>query len=116
MKIKEGFRAFIRGLSIIFGKPEEGEGDRKLARMCNIVMGQIPAYGKHNVRKQLINSVEKDLRRAARKGEDKVNKMVENALSTPEYVTLIRKLDLHEYDIRALAIKAMRDISRTHKA
>ena len=52
---------FRKGLIVIFGKPKEGEGDRKLARMAIMIEGMIQAYGKDkdNVRRQVIKIIGK---------------------------------------------------------
>jgi len=106
---KNGFADFRRGLSIIFGKPEKGKGDRKLARLSKLVMGQIPAYGKDVVRTQVIKSIESDFKRAAKKnGKAAVEKLIQNALSTPEYMQLLRRLNLEEPHIRVMAMEALK--------
>jgi len=108
-RLKNGFADFRRGLSIIFSKPEKGKGDRKLARMSKIVMGQIPSYGKGVVRKQIIKSIEGDFKRAAKKdGKAAVEELIQNALSTPEYIQLLHKLNLDEPHIRVMAMEALK--------
>lgn len=110
MGIKTAISNFRNGLSIIFGKPREGEGDRKLAKMSIMVMEMIPQYGKVAVRTQVIKSIEGDLKRATKKGPDEVEKKIANALSTPEYRRLLHRLDLNEYHLRVIA----RDIKKKH--
>jgi len=110
MSIKSGFVNFCKGLSIIFGKPKAGEGDRKLAKMSGMVMAQIPIYGTRAVRTQVIKSIETDLKRKAKKGgKDAVEGMVENALQTPEYMRLLRKLDLEEPHLWEMAMEALKN-------
>jgi len=110
MKIKSAIVDFGRGLSIIFSKPKAGEGDRKLAKMSLVVMAQIPLYGKIAVSKQLIKSIEADLKRKAKKGgNDAVESMLENALQTPEYMRLLRKLDMGEPHLRIMARAALKN-------
>jgi len=93
--LKNGFADFRRGLSIIFSKPEKGEGDRKLARISKIVMG--------------IKSIEGDFKRAAKKnGKIAVEKLIQNALGTPEYMQLLHKLDLDEPHIRVMAMEVLK--------
>jgi len=114
--LKNGFTDFRRGLSIIFGKPEKGEGDRKLARLSKLVMGQIPAYGKDVVRTQVIKSIESDFKRAAKKnGKAAIEKLIQNALSTPEYMQLLRRLNLEEPHIRVMAMEALKKYGKTIK-
>ena len=108
-RIKTAFNDFKRGLSIILGKPEEGKGDRKLAKMSLIVMGQIPVYGKNAVRSQVIKSVTSDLKRANKKGgADEIERKIRTAVRTPEYMRLLRKLDLGESHLRVMALDATR--------
>lgn len=107
-KIRGGFRDFKAGMSIILGKAGEGEGDRKLAKMSNIVIAQIPTYGKNVVRQQVIKGIESDLKRAVKKGgKEATEEVIQNALATPEYVKMLRKLDLNEPIVRVLAMEAL---------
>jgi len=109
MSLRTMFTDFRRGLSIIFSKPKKGEGDRKLAKMSLIVEGQIPMYGKHVVQAQVIKSVEKDLKRAAGKGTEKVDALVANALATPEYMHMLKRLGLEEAHLIVMAKQAKRE-------
>ena len=110
MSIKSAFTDFCRGLSIIFSKPKAGEGDRKLAKMSKMVITMIPTYGKRAVRLQVIKSIESDLKRKAKKGgKDAVEGLLENALRTPEYMRLLRKLDLGEPHLRVMAMEALKN-------
>ena len=109
MSIKSAFTDFRKGLSFLFGKPEEGEGDRKLAKMSQIVMAQIPNYGKRAVRTQVIKSIESDFKKWSKKGgKDLVEEKIQNALRTPEYMQLLRKLDLNEIHLRIMAKEALK--------
>lgn len=105
-KIKTGFSEFMLGSKIILGKPEPGEGDRKLAKISKIVEAQIPIYGKNTVRKQVIDSIDKDIKQKLKKGDEAVEEMIQNALATPEYTKLMRRLNLEECHIRALVVMA----------
>ena len=105
MDITKPFKDFASGVKIIFGKPGGDGGDRKLAKMATIVMGQIPVYGKRAVRSSLISSIEKDFKRAYKHGgKYELDKMIDNAIATPEYMTLLHKVDLDEPHVRAIAI------------
>ncbi len=109
-KFKDGFTDFHNGLSVIFSKPKEGEGDIKLAKMSKIVMAQIPVYGKNVVRTQLIKSIERDLKRVAKKGgKDAVEKLIQNAIKTPEYMQLLHRIDLDEPHIRVMAMEVLKN-------
>jgi len=89
-RLKDGFADFRRGLSIIFGKPEKGKGNRKLARISKIIMGQISTYGN-----------KKD-------GKAAIEELIQNALSTPEYMQLLHKLNLDEPHIRVIAMEVLK--------
>jgi hypothetical protein len=110
MGIRQWGKDFRNGVSFIFSKPEQGQGDRKLAKMCALVEAQIPAYGKHAVRTQMIKSIDSDLRRAAKKGgKEAVDALIAKSLATPEYVSLLHKVGLEEAHIRVAAIGALKN-------
>jgi len=108
-KVSQGFRDFRNGLSIIFGKPKPGEGDRKLAKMAIFVEGQIDGYGKQAVRTQVLKSIESDMKRAAKKGKGAVDTLMQTAFDTPEYMRLLHRLGLDEPLIRAIAMEVLRN-------
>ena len=106
MGITSSVKDFRNGLSVIFGKPKEGQGDRKLAKMCAMVEAQIPLYGKNAVRTQMIKSIENDMKRAVKKSPEAADTLLANALATPEYVALCHKLGLEEPHLRVLVMEA----------
>ncbi len=108
MGIKSAVRDFYKGLSITFGNPKPGEGDRKLAKMATIVEGQIGVYGKQAVRTQVIKSIESDVERTAKKGKEAVDTLMQTAFDTPEYIRMLHKVGLEESHVRVMAIEALR--------
>lgn len=111
MSIKSGLSDFISGIKVI-AKGTRGstaEGDKKLAYMSKIVMGQIETYGTRAVRTQVIKSIESDFKREAKKGTDAVEKMLQNALATPDYMKLLHRLGLEEPHVRVMAMQANRE-------
>jgi hypothetical protein len=106
MSIKTAIVDFGRGLGVLFNKPKDGQGDPKLARMSKIVAAQIPVYGAKAVRDQLIKSIDDDLKRAAKKGPEAVDKLINNAMNTAEYKELLRRTSLNESHIRIMAMEA----------
>lgn len=108
-RIRQGFSDFRNGLSIIFSKPKEGEGDRKLAKMAVFVEAQIGAVGKDAVRKQVVKSIESDLIRAAKKDKKAVDALMQTAFNTPEYMRMLHKLGLEESHVRVMAVEALRN-------
>lgn len=108
-KISDGIKDFIKGLKIIFGKPEPGKGNRQLAKMSKLAVAQIPVYGKQAVRAQIIKSIEKDMKRYAKRGgKTKIDKEISEAIATPEYMTLLRKVGLEESHLRVTAMEAIK--------
>jgi hypothetical protein len=108
MSIKSAVGDFRNGLSFLFRKPDATKGDPQLARLSRTVTAQIPVYGKNVVRNQVIKAIEGDLKRTTRKGPEATEKLIHNAFSTPEYVTLLYKLGLEESHIRVMAMEAKR--------
>jgi len=107
MSITTGFADFARGLRILFGREKtQDDGDKRLARLSRMVMGQIPHYGVAAVRSQVIRGVEDDLKRATKKSPEAVEALIQNALRTPEYMRLLHKLGLEEPHIRVMAKQA----------
>ena len=112
MDLRQKAKDFRNGLSVIFGKPEPGEGDRKLAKMAILAEGQIAVYGKHAVQIQIAKSIESDLKRAAKKGKESVDRLVETALGTPEYVRMLHKVGLDEPYVRVMAMEALKNAKK----
>ena len=111
MSIKSAFTDFCRGLLFLFGKAEEGKGDRKLAKTSRMVTAMIPSYGKRAVRTQVIKSIESDFKRKSKKGgKDALEEMIDNALKTPEYMELLKTLGLEEVHLRIMAKEALRKL------
>lgn len=109
MKLLSGISDFWKGLKVIFGKPEAGEGDRKLAKAANMVYGQIAVYGKDAVARSLIVSIEKDMKRFVKNGgQERVEKEIQNCLDTPEYMKLLSRLNMGESNLRVLGMQAIK--------
>lgn len=111
MNLKKSVNDFISGIKFIAGKPPAGEGNRQLAKMAILAEQQIAIYGKNAVRKSLIDSIEKDFKRAAKKGgKEKVDEMLNDGLGTPEYMHLCHSVGLEEPHLRVMAMKAKKNI------
>ena len=108
-KVGQGFKDFRKGLSVVFGKPKPGEGDRKLAKMAVMVEGQIDVYGKNAVRTQVIKSIESDMKRTAKKGKEAVDTLMQTAFDTPEYMRMLHKVGLEEPHVRVMAMEALKN-------
>lgn len=112
MGIVQNVKDFRSGLSVIFGKPKAGEGDRKLAKMAVIVEGQIDVYGKQVVRTQVIKSIESDMKRNAKKGKEAVDSLMQTTFDTPEYMRMLHRLGLEEPHIRVMAMEALKKYAK----
>ncbi len=120
MGIKEAFitapRDFVKGLQIIFGKPDTTkDGDRKLAKVALMAMGQISIYGKAAVRGSFISNTEKDMKRLVKKGEAHAREKFDMALATPEYMLLMQRLDLDEQHLRVMLMHAMKKVTGKYR-
>ena len=106
-KIRQGFADFCNGLSIIFSKPNAGEGDRKLAKVSLMLEAQINSHTKHELRRGVIRDIERVLRSEARKGGNSaVDEKLAISLATPEWVRMINRLGLDESHVQVMAMEA----------
>tara|TARA_Y100000310_G_scaffold225618_1_gene227621 strand:- start:1525 stop:1878 length:354 start_codon:yes stop_codon:yes gene_type:complete len=105
-----GFRVLVKGT-----RDSDAVGDKGLAYMSRIVAGQIDVYGARSVRVQVIKSIENDFKRDARKGSDGIEKTIQNALATPDYMRMLHRLGLEESHIRVMAMQALKDRERRTK-
>lgn len=110
MSIITGARDFVKGIVFLVrgSRGIKAEGDKKLAYLSRIINGQIDMYGTRAVRTQVIKSIEGDLKRMSRKGEDEVEKRIQNALSTPDYMKMLHRLGLEEPHLRVMAMQALK--------
>ena len=110
MGIRQGFKDFCNGVSVIVNKPKDGDGDRALAKISLMVEAQINSHTKNEIRRRVINDIEHTLKSESRKGgKDAVDRKVELSLATPEWVHMIHRLGLDESHIRLLAIQAVKN-------
>lgn len=97
-KIKRNAGYFKRGLETII------KADSALARQAIIVRGQIPVYGKLAVASNLIKQIKKDCKRYYKRGgKEAVENIIQTAVATPEYMSLLEELDMNETHLRLLA-------------
>jgi len=88
-------------------KIEEELGNKSLAYMSRLVRGTIPIAGLDRVRKQVISGIEGDLRRAIKKNPSAtIDSLIQDALNTPDYMALLKDLDMGEDHLRLLAKEA----------
>ena len=104
--IKKGFTDFIRGCKTLWRILWHKED---LASMSKTVEGLIPMYGKNAVRQQVIKAIEGDIKRALKKGDGAVDKLIAKAFACPEYVRLLHRLNMDESNIRALVVMVKRE-------
>ena len=108
IKIKQTATEFRQGMDILFHPPKSGEGDRKLAKLSNIVMAQIPVYGKHAVYAQMVKAIQGDMKKYAKKGRAEIDAKIANAVATPEYMELLRRVDMDKAHLIVLGNEAMK--------
>lgn len=73
------------------------KGDRKLAKDSQNTIWDIKVYGIDAVRRSVLKNISEDLERANKKGgKAAMYKMINNAISTPEYMDMINKLGLEK--------------------
>ncbi len=77
-------------------KPKQDIGNKRMAYLSRVIIAQIPVRGVAAVRRQVIKGIEDDLKRAAKKGPEKVDAMLKDALRTPDYMEMIRQLSMDE--------------------
>lgn len=84
-------------------------GDKSLAFTSRFIRGLIPTAGVGKVRKQVIKSIEDDIKRASKKGNQVVEDLIQNALSTPDYMELLKELGMNEDHIRTIQEEVMNE-------
>jgi len=105
--IKKGFTDFTKGSKILY-HAFRGGGD--LVSMSKVVEGLIPTYGKNVVRQQVIKAIEGDIKKALKQGDDAVDKLMDKALACPEYMKLLRRLNMDESNVRALVFMVKKEV------
>jgi len=109
-------RTFIRGLKILIGIRPYGRGDKKLAIISATVRGYIPIAGVPVVRKQIINEIQSHLRGEVKKNPSvTADELLANALGTPDYMNLLKDLDMGERDLRFFASEALKTRRKNDK-
>lgn len=108
MGIRSGFRDFVTGLRILLGRCREGEGDPGLARMARIIETTITGRNKYAVAKQVIKSIEKEMARLAKKGPERVDAEIQKCLDTPDYMHMLKRLDMGEPNLRVMGMEALK--------
>lgn len=94
-------------------KVKQELGSKTLSQVAVVVRASIPVVGVERTRTNLIKSIDNDLRRAARKGgQSAVDKLVNDALNTPQYVALLKDLGLNEDHIKLMAQEAINGSSK----
>lgn len=105
----DGCRTFIRGLKVLIGIKPYGRGDKQLAILSATVRRYIPMAGVGVVRKQIVNEIESHLNREIKRNpKATVDELLSKALSTPDYMDLMKDLDMGEKDLRFFAGEALK--------
>ncbi len=104
-----GCRVFMNGLKVLIGIKPFARGDKKLAIAANMVRSYIPLAGVGVVRKQIVKEIETDLKKRIKKTPlVTVNELLAKVLSTPDYMDLLKDLDMGEDDLRFFAGEALK--------
>lgn len=97
----------LRGLLKKGGKGQNKKelGSKSLAYMSRVVRGTIRIVGVDVARKQVIKGIEGDIERATKSKDASVaiEKLIQDALNTPDYMELLKELDMGEEHLRVLA-------------
>lgn len=102
-------KTFIRGLKVLIGIKPFARGDKQLAVMANVVRSYIPMAGVGVVRRQIVNEIESHLKKEVKKNPlVTVDDLLAKALGTPDYMDLLRDLDMGEKDLRFFANEALK--------
>jgi|SRR3990172_2748766 len=105
---------FGKGLKVIFGSAEGG-GDRRLAKVSLLVEEMLNNRDgtKHEIRRRVIKNIEKTLASEMKKGgSEAVDRKVAISLATPEYVRMLRKINLDEPHIKVLVMEAKKKYAK----
>jgi len=106
------------GISNIFAKKVERQvvkavekelGNASLTKVARFTRGLIRIAGVDAVRKQVIKGIEGDLKRAMGKPnpQEEIESLIIGALATPEYMALLKDLNMGEEHLRLLAKEAL---------
>lgn len=85
-------------------------GNKSLAYTSRFIRGLIPAAGVDAIRKRVISGIEGDLKRAIKKNKQAtIDDLLKDALNTPDYMALLKDLDMSEEHLRLLAQEALKE-------
>ena len=92
---------------------EKELGSKSLAYVSKVIRGLIAVAGVDKTRKQVIKSIEDDLKRAIRKDPSAtVDSLIREAVNTPDYMALLKDLGMNEEHLRLLATDALEKAKR----
>jgi len=110
--IIRGYKDFGRGLKVLVGVKPFARGDKKLAIAANFLQKLIPMGGARGigaVRQQTIKAIEDVLRERLKKNPlAKEEELLKPFLITPDFMDLLKKLDMGEKDLRFFAGEALK--------
>ena len=89
-------------------KVKQELGNKSLAYTSRFVRGLIPTAGVAVIRKRVIDSIESDLKRAIKKNHTAtVDVLIRDVVNTPDYMALLKDLDMNEDHLHAMAQEAL---------
>jgi len=97
----------------ITSQVEKDLGNKSLAYISRFIRGTIPTAGKDAVRKRVITGIEGDLKRVIKKNPSAtVEELIHDAVTTPDYMVLLKELDMDRSHLEVLAQEALREAKR----
>ena len=104
-----GCKDFWRGLKVLIGITPYARGDKKLAVQANLLRTYIPVAGVGVVRRQIVVEINKHLEREIKKNSViTADELLANVLQTPDYMDMLKDLQLGERDLRFFAKEALK--------
>ena len=92
---------------------EKELGGKSLAYVSKVVRGLIPSFGVEIIRKRVISGIEGDLKRALKKNpKATVDELIHDAINTPEYIALLKDINMNEEHLKVMAKEAQEKYAR----
>lgn len=110
MSIKDRMKQRVE--THIAKKVEKKLGNKSLSYVAKVVRGTIRIAGVAQVRNQVIKGIESDIQNAIKENPDNpreaVEKLMKEAINTPDYMALLKDLSMDEYSLCVLVEEALK--------
>jgi len=111
-KLKSSLKDFRNGLKVLTGAKPFARGDKNLAMAANLLQKLIPMGGARGiglVRQQAIKAIGDVLRERLKKNPlAEEEELLKPFLTTPDFMELLKVLDMGERDLRFFAGEALK--------